>query len=279
MHKFPKIIWTFWNSEQLPISVDSCIKTWRTLNPDYKINIVNIDNVDKWIPKVDVNNLHHGAESYARLSDFIRLNILAKYGGIWLDASIICTQSFDYFFETVATKKTEFIGFYNNMFTSNQDYKVIESWAFACIKNSKFVKKWRDSFMRLEEYDDVDDWLDDVEEAGVDFQDIPEHDDPNYLAIHIAAQEVLQLEEYSQKNMVFIEADKTALKFILQRANHLSNEQRVNRLCKDYMKWSSTPIIKFIGSDRHVLDNNDRLRNCIFKHWKLYIATLLSGIE
>lgn len=279
----PKKFWTFWNSPKLPVTVENCVKTWQFLNPDYEINIINTKNVDDWIPEVGAMDLYHGKDSYARLSDYIRVNVLYKYGGIWIDASVICTQSFDDWFASIKKKRkdnpVEFIGFYSNQFTTRPRYRVIENWTFACVKHSKFVRKWRNEFMKLESYDEVQDWLDDMEELGVDFQDIPKYDDPDYLAQHIAAQKVLQKDKHPQKGMVLINAENTALKYRLYRSGRLSVEQRVARLCKDYKFWAESPIIKFTGEDRAVMEKNKKIRNCVFNHWKNMIATILTGVE
>ena len=61
----PKRIWTFWNSKKLPITVENCIKTWKFMNPDYEIIILNTKNVNKWIPDVKVLNLTHSKERKA----------------------------------------------------------------------------------------------------------------------------------------------------------------------------------------------------------------------
>jgi len=278
----PRKIWTFWNSSDLPPTVKNCIQTWRFLNPDYEINVIDTKNVNRWIPEAKIMSLHHGKESFARLSDFIRLHVLYKYGGIWLDASIICTMPFDKWFDDINKKhkSVEFVGFYNNQFTSLPNYKVIESWAFACVKHSKFVRKWRNEFMRLEKYEEVQDYLDYVEnDLEVNFQRIPDYDDPDYLAIHISAQKVLQHDEYPQKGMVLFKAEDTALKYRLHRPGKLTVLKRVARLCKDYDFWAKQPIIKFTGGDRNAMEKNKKLRNCVFNNWKNMIATIITGIK
>lgn len=280
----PKKIWTFWNSSKLPPTVENCIKTWHFLNPDYKIYLINTRNINKYIPEAKIKSLKHSKESYARLSDYIRVCVLYKYGGIWLDASTIATMSFDKWFSQIKKKRrsktpVEFVGFFNSQFTSRPKYRVIESWAFACTKHSKFVRKWRNTFFELEKYNEVQDWLDDTEKLGVDFQRIPEYDDPDYLAIHIAALKVLQYKKYSQKGFVLFKAEDTALKYRLYKQGKLTVKQRVARLCKNYDFWAESPIIKFTGEDRDVMEKSKKIRNCVFNNWKAMIATILTGIN
>lgn len=280
--KIPRKIWSFWNTKKLPLTVSRCVKTWAFFNPEYEINMISMRTIKDWLPEIDLKQFYHAKENnYTRLSDFVRIYVLYKYGGIWIDASTICTMPFDDWIESIEQKhrqSPEFIGFYSSQFTSNRKYRVIENWFFACVKKSRFVKRWRDTFTEIEDYDDVNDWLDEVEDLGVDFQKIPDFDDPEYLAQHIAAQKVLQYDKYPQKKIILFDATKTALKYRLYKQGRLSVEKRVARLCKDYDVWSKTPIIKFTGEDRHALEDNKKLSNCIFNHWKDTVATLMTGI-
>ena len=279
----PKKIWTFWNSSKLPPTVDNCIKTWRFLNPDYEIIVLNEKNINKWIPEFNVRKLKHAKDSYARLADFIRCQLLYKHGGIWLDSSIICTMPFDIWFDDIKRSRrtkarVEYVGFYLDWFTKDKRYPVIENWAFACPKHSKFFGKWKNEFMKINDYDEVDDYLDDVKELGVNFQHI-EKDDPNYLAMHIAAQVILQHEKYPQKNLVLFRADDGPLKYKIHRAGKQSLEKRVNRLCKEYDNWMYIPMIKFTNDERNIMEHSKKVRDCVFNNWKDTIMTVISGIE
>jgi len=267
----PKKIYTFWDKKDLPPVIHNCIQTWRFLNPDYEIVVLNSENVRKYAPEVRFDKLKHGKESLARFSDYVRLAVLSKHGGIWLDASIICIQSFDVWFDSWREKHRsrdiEFFGFYNEQFTTKKKYPVIESWAFACVKGSKFVKAWTKEFMATDEFETIDEYLESREDDfKVDFQKIDVLDDANYLAIHISAQKVLQSDRYDRKNMILEKAEDTALKYRLFRKGGVSLEKRVARLCKDFNFWAVSPIIKFTGEDREVLVKKKNIRNCVFNN-------------
>ena len=95
--KIPKIIWSFWDSENPPETVKFCMDSWSYWNPDYLVILLNKKNVNDYIPKVNVLNLRRSSDFPARLSDLIRINILKKYGGLWTDATNLATMSFDLF--------------------------------------------------------------------------------------------------------------------------------------------------------------------------------------
>ena len=263
--KIPKIIWSFWGSRKYPETVKRCIESWRWYNPGYKINVITPRTIRRFFHEKNILKLRHAKESLARLSDFVRLNVLYKHGGIWIDASTLCTEPFDDWYKRIGVKSgTEFVGYYNSMFTSRRRYPVIESWFFACAKRSPFVRRWRDEFMRINDFEEVDDYLDEVEKI-ISFQNIPKYDDPNYLAIHVAAQVVLQWERYPTRNMIILRAESGPLKYLLSDPD-LTDTQKVRRICKENKMWSR-PIIKFIGSTRAVLERNKSLRRCVFDKW------------
>lgn len=79
-------IFTYWDSEKLPILNEYCIYTWRKYNPDFSIVILNDTNIHKYVKTFPIN--------YEKLivqhkSDYIRTYLLYHYGGIWIDSTLI----------------------------------------------------------------------------------------------------------------------------------------------------------------------------------------------
>lgn len=198
----PKVIWTYWDGK-LPESVKYSIASWYQHNPGYKINILTKGNLPNVIPELCTTCFKH-IDSHARFSDLVRLNVLAKYGGIWMDASIICYEPLDWIQKVQQEKNADFVAFYLETFTTDIRYPVIESWFFACTENNSFVQKWRDEFIRMNDFDSVDDYITDLEIKKVDSQDI---DSLNYLAIHMAAQKVMQYDRYPTSSMYLLKAE------------------------------------------------------------------------
>jgi len=91
----PKVIWSFWQnmapkgshtSEDLPPFIHMCVRVWRQLNPDHDVRVLDLTTMWKWLSPHDLpSNFKH--MSIQHQSDLIRLALLAKHGGIWLDAS------------------------------------------------------------------------------------------------------------------------------------------------------------------------------------------------
>ena len=181
----PKKIWTFWDNEELPKVIEKCIQTWKTHNPDFEIIILNKYNVRNYLPEFPVNDLKH-ADDVRHFSDIVRVHILAKYGGIWSDASIICYGSYDWIFDLQQSKQSEFIGYWIN--NDDSDSPIIENWFFACVPNSTMVNDWKDSLMESQNFEKKEEYIDYLKSTC----NLEHISDPGYLWMHAALQKILQ---------------------------------------------------------------------------------------
>jgi len=249
----PKQIWTYWNSDELTPVVTKCINSWKKYNPEYKINIVTPKNLSEYID-FDVKKVKFN-DSPARESDIIRLNILAKYGGVWCDASILMTRPFD--FKT--NSNHEFVGYYIEHYTTKPQWPCIEGWFFATVPNGDFINNWRDSFMDIAKFESVDKYLVDLSSRGVDFQRT-DRGMLNYLAINLAAQEAMQKKmsvEQIRKTCGFMSANKGPYKHMYDHG--FNNYDAVKSVCEP----NQPTIVKFHNHDRKWLDSKPEL-NCVF---------------
>lgn len=246
----PKIIWTYWDSDEIPDIISKCIESWKRYNPDHQVVLLNKANVPKYLTDIDIFKMKH-ATTPARTSDFIRLNILKKYGGIWMDASIICTRNLDWVHAT-CQNNVDVVGFYLENFTVNKRYPVIESWFIAAPIRSEFLRLWCNEFNSINMYDNVDDYVDIVKRNGVDISGI---DAPNYLAIHVAAQKIMQKRLYPK--MQLWSANKSP--YLYLDNNNWDSEKALFDLCKNPSKYRE-PIIKIRGTEREKIKNNPELQ-------------------
>ncbi|MBQ7632995.1 MAG: capsular polysaccharide synthesis protein [Alphaproteobacteria bacterium] len=91
----PKIIWTCWwqGKENLPPVVKRCIESIRKYCPEYELRIITADNIRDYIELPDYIMQKHqkGYIPRAHLADILRVALLVKYGGIWMDATVFLT--------------------------------------------------------------------------------------------------------------------------------------------------------------------------------------------
>lgn len=89
----PKIIHYCWFGDEKPFLVKKCIKSWRKWCNNYQIIEWNENNFDvsQSVYSQEAYELKH----YAFLSDYIRMAVLVKYGGIYLDTDVELLHSLD----------------------------------------------------------------------------------------------------------------------------------------------------------------------------------------
>lgn len=174
-----KIIWSYWHDPQdIPYIVELAVKSWKKSNPDYTINFLNQTNFTEF---VDINELPPIFNNLRPVeqSDVMRLYLLAKYGGIWIDSSILVTQSLSIIWDN----QYDIGGYWLPGFTTNNEKKVFESWFISAPKEGKFIRAWKNEFYRaLTDYKTRKHYISDIESKGVDLQNIG--DMKEYLLIH-----------------------------------------------------------------------------------------------
>ena len=94
----PKIIHYVWLGEnKKPKNILKYIETWKKYCPDYEIKEWNneiLKEIDNQFAKEA-----YECKKYAFASDYIRLYVLKKYGGIYLDTDVELTQNLDAFLD------------------------------------------------------------------------------------------------------------------------------------------------------------------------------------
>ena len=252
----PKIIWSFWNDEDIPGIVKACINSWKKYNPGYQIVIINENNVNQYLPDINIHSLKNLSDSWARISDVIRLNLLKKYGGFWIDSSMICNKSLQWILDIQQKNKVECIAYYFEEFTDTEllhSSPVIESWFICAVTNSNFIKEWCDEFMSINNYSSVDDYLKTTVDNGTSLQKI---DIPNYLAIHVAAQKILQ--KPNNFNLFLMNAIKGPYFYHYDNVPNGGTwdiKRDVDRFLTG--KYKNISLIKLRGGERnYIIDNN-----------------------
>lgn len=125
--KVPKIVWWCWfqGENSAPELAQICLASVKKIFADYRVIVVTENNLDQYveIPKYIKNKYAAGIIRPATYSDIIRFLLLAKYGGVWIDASVLCTN--DRIKEIIENEP--FFVFRNDVLTGNKSIR-ISSW-------------------------------------------------------------------------------------------------------------------------------------------------------
>ncbi|WP_010006971.1 glycosyltransferase family 32 protein [Leuconostoc fallax] len=92
----PKVIHYIWfGGKAKPNKIVQQIEQWRSILPDYQIKEWNETNYD--IKNINVKYVQEALQEnmWAFVSDYVRLDILNREGGIYLDTDVEILKSFD----------------------------------------------------------------------------------------------------------------------------------------------------------------------------------------
>lgn len=97
-HKRSKVIWFCWlqGMEQAPELVHVCYDSlyrWLVKVNGYRLEVIDGKNWNEFVelPEYVVRKWEKGRISAANFSDLLRLELLIKYGGTWIDSTVLCT--------------------------------------------------------------------------------------------------------------------------------------------------------------------------------------------
>lgn len=93
-------IWCFWwqgYNNDTPAYVKMCINSIKANNPEHEVIIITKDNIKEYVdfPDFYYTKLENGVISLTHFSDLLRVELLAKYGGIWIDSAFYLTRTLD----------------------------------------------------------------------------------------------------------------------------------------------------------------------------------------
>lgn len=92
-----KRVWICWlqGMENAPRIVQECYESVCYWMKDWKITVITDDNMDEYVefPDYIVNKWRAGIISNTHLSDLLRLELLVRYGGLWLDSTTYMTEA------------------------------------------------------------------------------------------------------------------------------------------------------------------------------------------
>lgn len=136
-----KRIWFLWlqGIQNAPSLVQTCLNSWRYWNPEWDIEVLDHDRLLSVLPEYASNAERWIQLPAASLSDLVRLNLLARYGGVWTDATCLCRKPLDAWLPGLFTG--DFFAFAD---ADPAAGRPIASWFLAATPSSVLLTRWRD---------------------------------------------------------------------------------------------------------------------------------------
>lgn len=107
-----KIHYCWFGRGEKPKLAQKCIASWKKYCPDYEIIEWNEDNFDIYMNAY--TRMCYDQKKYAFLTDYVRLIVVQKYGGIYFDTDVEVLRSFDGLLDNSA-----FFGFETNKYVAS----------------------------------------------------------------------------------------------------------------------------------------------------------------
>ncbi|SEA56593.1 Capsular polysaccharide synthesis protein [Oribacterium sp. KHPX15] len=145
-HESSKKVWICWfqGMEQAPELVKKCYESINVNLSDREIILITSENMKQYVqfPEYIMNKWKSGVITNTHLTDLLRLELLIKYGGLWLDATVFCSEQEcdipEYFFNSE-------LFFYQSL-KPGRDGKstYISSWLMSAKTNNKVLMATRE---------------------------------------------------------------------------------------------------------------------------------------
>jgi hypothetical protein len=249
--EIPKIIWTYWQAAPTPPFIQACLDNWRRFAPDHDVRLLDRDSVMSWLPALRAD---FDALPAYRQADWLRIQLLARHGGIWMDASMLLSRDLAWLHETRRRRAADYVGFYIDRYTTRPELPIVENWLMASVPGGRFATALTAAFDRA---------LDEGAEAVLArlqaegrqarvVQALTE-DFQRYLLMHVAASELLDRDPQLAR-LVLLRAEDGPFAWLAGvgwRKRHL------------YARLALVPcprvlpaVLKLRGGDRAVVERN-----------------------
>lgn len=94
-HRFSDKVWICWfqGIENAPELVQKCFVSVKDNLPDREVILITSDNMGDYVqfPDFIIDKWKKGQITHTHMTDLLRLELLIRYGGLWLDATVFCS--------------------------------------------------------------------------------------------------------------------------------------------------------------------------------------------
>ena len=129
----------------------ACINSWMHRNPAWQVILLSAQSCFQYLSETDLPTTWRHIRLDAQ-ADAVRLALLSKYGGVYVDVSVVCNQCLDQWLLPHMDGNVTLAAFVFRQFgrrdrCNHGEY--IENWFLACPRNSDLVRSWQAAFLRF----------------------------------------------------------------------------------------------------------------------------------
>lgn len=161
-HEGSNKVWICWfqGMENAPALVQKCYESVKTNLTDCEIVLITSENLEQYVqfPDYIIEKWKKGIITHTHLTDLLRLELLIKYGGMWLDATVFCSENRNripnYFFDS------DLFFFQNLKPGRDGNAFYISSWLISAKSNNRILMATRElCYEYWKKNDSMDDYF------------------------------------------------------------------------------------------------------------------------
>lgn len=133
-----KVIWIYWHQgwNEAPEIPLRCLSSWISHNATWEIRALCENTLSAYLDlESECPSFSSKHMDYAARSDLIRILLLERYGGVWVDSTVLCTMPLDDWIDSYLKE-----GFF--AFERPAEDRLVSSWFLAASTTSYIVKSW-----------------------------------------------------------------------------------------------------------------------------------------
>jgi hypothetical protein len=146
-YEIPRITWSYWEGEPMPEIVKLAHERRQNKLTGWEVRLLSPDSIAQYIDMSTIPANYQDLSPQHK-ADWIRVALLKRYGGVWLDSTIIINDgdALNRLIKDSKKVRSEFTGF--TTFTEPGDHSYIENWFMMAPKNSEFISALYDEYVK-----------------------------------------------------------------------------------------------------------------------------------
>lgn len=136
----PRNIYMFWDEgfDAAPDIVKYCFESWKTKNSSWNIKFLTLDDAKKILSDM------HLPENMImpHYADALRTELLMQHGGVWVDATVLCSEGLDSWLPNIFNQTNFFA------FSRPAPDRIISNWFLASTRQNALITEWHNLYFR-----------------------------------------------------------------------------------------------------------------------------------
>lgn len=132
----PKILWAYGPASPPSPFIQACLDNWRQHAPDHELRLLDRASLARWLPALRADFDTLPAEHQL---DWLRAQLLARHGGIWMDATTLLSRDLAWLHETRRRRAADGVGFYTDRWPTRPEQPIVQSWLMASVAGGRFA--------------------------------------------------------------------------------------------------------------------------------------------